>query len=337
MSLSGFQLQPCDTFYMNWPQRGWTNKLLEVSSVKVHLENGSEQEAPMIGLEISVIETNSSVYEWSVSEELSIVSVPLAPLAADSTVEVPLNVAALSSAATAIRSVEGIVQPRIQIVWDTPNDAYVKQIQMQYKLSSSSIWLDAGEVDISLNAGYVSPVVVGSIYDLRIRSVRANGTVSAWIDIASETVSASSTIITTGSLNPNSPSNTTDTSKIDSIVENNAATVRIYDRTGGDGASWMRYAGSTTYTEPAAHITGLAFTTTYFICFDVTTSLFYALTDGLETLNDDYYYMGTVTTCSSDYSTGTGGTGTGTGGTGSGGDYGGGGRNPIGIERADVN
>ena len=205
------------------------------------------------------------------------------------------------------------------------------QIQLQYKLHTDTNWSYAGTVNVSLNSAFISPVTVGLAYDIRICSVRANGAVSVWVEVDSETVSSSGTIISTGSLNPNSPANTYNNAKIDSLVEGGAATIRIYGP-GGDGSSWSRYAGAVAIVEPAAHITGLTFSTVYYVVYNVPQNTFLPLTAYTASLDDDFYYIGTYTTCADTYTGTGGGGGGGTGGGGTGGDGGsggGGGRNPI--------
>ena len=323
MSLSAFQLQPCDTFTMSFAQRGWTDKLLEVAQVEFKLDSGDESRAPQITLMLNVQETDPSVYEWSVTEELSILDVPQVSINSSTVPVAPTSVTLTSSAATEVISTSGIVQPRIQVSWDTPLDTYATQIFIQYQLATDVGWTSGGAVDVSLNSAFISPVQIGSVYNVRICSSRPSGALSPFAEVDGHTVSGSATVITTVSLNPNAPSNTSDNSTIDSIDESGAATIRVYGP-GGDGSSWTRYAGSATIIEPAAHITGNAYATGYYIVYDVFNNVFNALTSYLSTLNDDFYYLGFLTTCSATGSDGTGGgTGTGDGGT-----TGGGGRNP---------
>ena len=93
----------------------------------------------------------------------------------------PANLALVSSAGTALVQPDGNTIPRIKVTWDTPEDALVTQIRLQYRVDGSAAWTDAGAVDVSLNAGYISPIVSGQTYDVQICSVRANGAMSPWV------------------------------------------------------------------------------------------------------------------------------------------------------------
>jgi hypothetical protein len=104
----------------------------------------------------------------------------------------------ISGAGTAVVNLDGSVQPRIEVTWDTPLDVLTKQIQIQYALSGSGNWISAPSVDVALNLGFISGVVAGTAYDVRIRSARANGAISAWEEIDGYTVSV--TISVTGML-----------------------------------------------------------------------------------------------------------------------------------------
>jgi hypothetical protein len=183
MSLAAYQLQPCDTFDMTFAQNGWTAKLLEVSAVSFELQSGASNSAPQIKLKVGVNETDPSVYEWSTSEELSVYDVPSVVTQASYIPIPPTNMELISSAGTALVAPDGTITPRIEVTWDTPLDIQVTQIQMQYQLVGASNWSDAGLVDVSLNQGFISPVVSGQAYDVRIRSLRANGGASVWVTI----------------------------------------------------------------------------------------------------------------------------------------------------------
>ena len=182
--------------------------------------------------------------------------------------------------------------------------------------------------------------VAGQVYNFRIRSLRASGAASPWLESDAYTVSTVLSQVTSTGLNPNSPYNVSNNATVDSIVESSAATIRLYGP-GGDGTSFTRYVGANPYAMPSAHITGEAFTTTYFIVYDTVGLVYLAKTNYNDTLADQYVFIGQVVTCSSDYAPPTGGTG-GTGATGTGGSSGGGGsapgggRNPISLQQESL-
>jgi hypothetical protein len=72
--MSMYQSIPLDIIYFSMPQLGWSNKVLEVQTSRFLLNTQSG--APVLGVEMDLQETDPSVYDWSVTEELSIQGYP---------------------------------------------------------------------------------------------------------------------------------------------------------------------------------------------------------------------------------------------------------------------
>jgi len=67
-----YQATALDVIQMSLPLLGWTNKLLEVSAHRFNLDKTEgEGGATLLGTEIDVQETDPSIYDWDISEELS--------------------------------------------------------------------------------------------------------------------------------------------------------------------------------------------------------------------------------------------------------------------------
>ncbi len=119
-----------------------------------------------------------------------------------------------------------------------------------------------------------------------------------------------------GSVNlpTNVPLNSTNNATVDSVDAGSSATIRIYGP-GGVGSSWMRFSGQGTETYPAGTITGLAYSTVYYVVWNG--SAYLAFTEQSQAVNDNYVYVGRPTTVAQ------GGSGGSSGGGGSGGGNGG--------------
>ena len=115
-------------------------------------------------------------------------------------------------------------------------------------------------------------------------------------------------------IQPNLPVNYTNNATVDSIDAGSSATIRIYGA-GGVGSSWTRYTGQGTQTFPAGTITGLAYTTTYYVVW--TGSAYLASTSLPNSVSDVYIFAGKPTTVAS--GGGGGSPGGGGGGAGNGG------------------
>lgn len=183
MSLKAFAMQPCDLMTFSSPTMGWAGKTLEVTGLSFKTDSQSGDDVPSIRCGIDVIETEASVYAWSTTEELTVYDVPAGPAQTSPTPAPPTNVTLLSGAGTAVVGVDGTITPRIEVQWDTPLDILVRQIQIQYQIVGDSVWLASTPVDVSQNLAYISGVIPRQVYNVRIRSVRANGAFSDWVEI----------------------------------------------------------------------------------------------------------------------------------------------------------
>jgi hypothetical protein len=193
MSLAAWQMIPTTVFQFSWPALNWSYKQLEVAAVRFKIEevkalgsgdgdSGDESDkVPALSVELSVNETDVSIYEWSIGEELTPYDVPVAPVNGAYTPQPPTSLVIVSNGLTALTGADGVVTPRARLTWVPPNDSYVKLIQVQYKLSSSTTWLDAGTFDALSELGYVNGIISGQTYDFQIRSMRFNGAISVWV------------------------------------------------------------------------------------------------------------------------------------------------------------
>lgn len=93
---------------------------------------------------------------------------------------------------------------------------------------------------------------------------------------------------------PNVPTNTNNNATVDSIDAGSNATARIYGP-GGVGTSYTRYTGFGSLTRAAGTVTGLAYSTAYYIMFHA--GSFLATTTYINTLPDGYEWVGKLTTC----------------------------------------
>lgn len=183
MNLAAWRMQPLDVMQFTFAQNGWLEKSLEISGVSFSISEQGDGGVQTISAKMSVQETDASIYEWSTSEELTVYDVAATPAQTTYDPAPPTSMSLTSGANTAIINADGSVSPRIEVQWDTPEDVLTKQIQIQYQQVGASVWLSAPTVDVSLNLGYITGVIAGQQYNVRIRSARANGAISAWEEI----------------------------------------------------------------------------------------------------------------------------------------------------------
>ena len=182
----GLQMQPLSVMQFTFPTFGWAGKALEIGNTTID---------PMTfktGFEVN--ETDPSVYEWSVAEELTIYDDETVASASSWTPAPPTEMSLTSSAATAVQGLDGLVTPRVMVTWDEPLDGLVTQIELQVQGplatgTTAPAWTAAGSVSAENTTAYVTGVVSGSTYNFRIRALRANGANSTWVEIDGYTVS----------------------------------------------------------------------------------------------------------------------------------------------------
>ena len=187
MSLAAWQAQPVDVIDFNMPALGWTNKVLEIVSVKFRFARAEGDPAPACTLEVGVQETDPSVYEWDASEELTAYDVAvLTTLLSQYMVAAPTSLAAVSDLATALVQPNGQVMPRIELTWTEPADTYVQNggsIEIQMCAHSSGTWQDVAIVGGQTTQVFLSGVISGLTYDVRVRSIRSSGAIGDWVEL----------------------------------------------------------------------------------------------------------------------------------------------------------
>jgi hypothetical protein len=204
MGLASYVMQPKDVFTFTFPGLGWTDKLLEVTTVNFRVDEDEDTGAQSVRVSYGVRETAETVYNWNpVAEELTVYDVPASPVQSPLVPAAPTNMSLSSSAATATTGIDGTIVPRIEVTWDTPQDIQTTQIQIQYQPVGGSVWFASQSVDVSLNLAYISGVVAGQAYNVQIRSARPNGSVSDWVAVSGYTVSI--TLPATYSISPLEP------------------------------------------------------------------------------------------------------------------------------------
>jgi len=113
-------------------------------------------------------------------------------------------------------------------------------------------------------------------------------------------------------LSSNVPLNSTNSATVDSVDAGSSATIRVYGP-GGTGSAWQRFAGQGTATFPAGSITGLAYSTPYYVVWNG--SAYLAEAQQSSAMNDAYVFVGRPTTVAAGGSGGASGGGNSPGGS----------------------
>lgn len=166
-----------DVVALTLARYGWSAKLFEVVEVGFYVEE--EEGGPVLGLEWSLRETASGVWDWNNGEETTV------DLAPNTTLVNPYSVPAVSGfAAAAAPSGERTAQPRVKLSWSAPANAAVVRTELQYKKTAASDWTDWSSPPVEVLFDYVTDLEVGVSWDFRARHVNNREVRGAWTSAA---------------------------------------------------------------------------------------------------------------------------------------------------------
>jgi hypothetical protein len=210
MGLAGLLLQPTDVIQFNFPEIGWTSKVLEVIHVTQKMgspgSTSSDGNAPGIWFEVEVQETDPSVYDWDPTEELTPYDVAAITVGDSWIVPTPTNLTIQDSDATATVNGEGVSVPNMLATWTPPLDVRVNNggaIECQYQITYdvpggptapigvsltenpdgtyTTDWIDVGKFSGQATYCLIPGIPETSTVTVQIRALRANGAASDWV------------------------------------------------------------------------------------------------------------------------------------------------------------
>lgn len=189
MRLGAYVMQPKDVFSFTFPPLNWVNHLLEVTSVSLVVDEDQDTGAQSIRVRYTVIETDSSIYDWTPdAEEETVYDIPASPNQAPPTPTPPTDMTLNSGPSVAQINPDGTVNNLIVVGWTVPADLLAIGIYVQYRQTGATDWISAPSQSITLNSSWISNVIPSAVYDVRIASYRANGQVSTWVEQDAYTV-----------------------------------------------------------------------------------------------------------------------------------------------------
>jgi hypothetical protein len=193
MNLTAWAMQPMDVMLMTFPQQGWNNTMLEVTGTNFIVDDQGGDKAPRIMFQVDVQQTDPSVYEWSVREELTVYDVPANPnVGSPSVVPPPTSVSVASNQTTVVVASDGVLTPQLLVSWLPPADPTITRFDVQFQVNGAASWSNAPSVGGDQSYDIISGVVQGTAYNVQVRSVRANGAASVWAGASTTSVSLAS-------------------------------------------------------------------------------------------------------------------------------------------------
>jgi hypothetical protein len=201
--MSAYPAVALDVAEFSYPRYGWTNKTFEVLSSTLVLQTDPNGGAPRLGVDLELAETDSTVYDWSTTEELTPADTASPAIANGNILTGPQFLELESGPSTSYVGADGVALPRILAAWLAAPDATIQSggyVQVEYQKVGDVLWTPVGTVTGVQTQCYISGVISGSQYNVQVQGFTATGIGSGWAQAGPITVSATSTSIVASSV-----------------------------------------------------------------------------------------------------------------------------------------
>jgi hypothetical protein len=214
--LEAMQLRAGDTVMITNSKLGWSSKVFEV--MEWHF--ATDGTPPTLSVEMTLRETASTVYSWTVSDEVYIADSPNTTLPNPFSLSAPTSLILTANGTTQKAQVDGTVLPRILVQWTAPASEFIQsggKIIVEYKRSTSGTYLTWSRLDGSISEDYItSDVEVGITYDVRVygesyfkvSTAYLSGSVTVTLSTTAPATPTGGTLSTTGVIPKYLPSTT---------------------------------------------------------------------------------------------------------------------------------
>jgi hypothetical protein len=168
--LTAMNVQVGDVVYINNTRLGWSNKPFEVVGNTIAFE--AQDNAPLIGFDLDLRETSSTVYDWQTSEESALDPAP------NTNLPNPFSIIAPGIATFDELRAESETIVTTLVVNVTGGGFFRDRYEVEAKISTASDYTNLGQA--SGNIFELKGVVDGATYNVRARSISTIGVASAY-------------------------------------------------------------------------------------------------------------------------------------------------------------
>lgn len=120
--LEAMQVRAGDTVMITNAKLGWSAKVFEV--MEWHFT--TEGNPPNIGVEMTMRETDSTVYDWTVANEVAVPDSPNTTLPNPYDLSAPTNLTLTANGTTQLIQADGTAMPRILVSWSAPAETFIQ-------------------------------------------------------------------------------------------------------------------------------------------------------------------------------------------------------------------
>lgn len=200
--LKGYQVQPNTVVEITRSRFGWVNKTFEATECSLLADTVEEngEEIPVLGVDLTLRETDAGVYAWNPATDENAPTVHLSVSGYDPATAAPVTGATLASGDANATVVEGIRRPLLKVAWTPPADAYVQSggyIHFRYR-EGTGAWKSAGLTRGNDTDYVIGNVEVGKSYTVELVAENSFGARSAAVQTSAHTVTMTASSRLTG-------------------------------------------------------------------------------------------------------------------------------------------
>lgn len=186
--LDAFEIRANDTVQFTYEKAGWMNKDFRVVEWRLVVE-ADGQGVPYFGVDLSMRETDPSVYDFDeTTEESTFDPAPDTNLPSSLSIAAPTGLTVTSGTAELFLKSDGTVVSRIKASWTASVDAFVDRYEVQFKKSAAVTFEQASVTQHPTVESFIWEVEDGVDYDVRVRAINSIGVLSDTADVWVQTV-----------------------------------------------------------------------------------------------------------------------------------------------------
>jgi hypothetical protein len=207
-SMRAYQVVALDVIQLSHPRYGWVLKNFEVLASRFVIDGSNG--APMLAVELDLAETDPSIYNWSITEQLTPQGyAQIDNMSGVNSVSPPEGLVLYSGPGVTTSGItypdtvsvgaDGIARNSMYVLWTPPNDAFVTeggQIEIQYQPAGASTWIEVGKFHGATNSCFINNVSDALSYNVQIRSLNVGNYASDWVSAGPHIVSNTQSIFT---------------------------------------------------------------------------------------------------------------------------------------------
>jgi hypothetical protein len=166
--LEAMQVRAGDTVMITNAKLGWSSKVFEV----MEWNFASDGTPPQVFIDMTLRETASSVYSWTVADEIFVEDSPNTTLPNPFTLGAPTSLSLTADGTTQLVQADGTILPRIRVGWTPPAAEFIQSggsVVIEYKPAASTTYLTWNTVEGAQTEDFISSdVKIGTNYNVRI-------------------------------------------------------------------------------------------------------------------------------------------------------------------------